>query len=71
MKRVLHVEGMTCAHCQGRVQKALEELKGVEKVAVDLSENTATVEGEGLEDTVLVAAVEEAGYHVNKIETNL
>lgn len=36
MKKVLTVEGMMCAHCQARVQKALAGVDGVVEVMVDL-----------------------------------
>ncbi len=60
---VLKVEGMTCGHCVGRVQKALDTAPGVVAAKVDLASATATVRiGAGVETAVLVAAVEKAGY---------
>ncbi|MBP3372290.1 MAG: heavy metal translocating P-type ATPase, partial [Clostridia bacterium] len=64
----LIVEGMMCMHCSGRVQKALEAVAGVSKVAVDLETKTVTVEGEGLDAAVLTAAVVDAGYEVTSAE---
>lgn len=66
MKKEFSIEGMTCSHCSGRVQKALDEL-GV-KAEVILDENKAIVEGDKIEDSVIVAAIEEAGYAVAGIE---
>ena len=39
----LPVEGMTCAACQATVQRALTKAPGVEKAAVNLMTNEATV----------------------------
>ena len=68
MTKVLNVEGMMCAHCTGRVQKALEAVEGVSSVTMSLEDKTATVElGDGVSDEALTAAVTEAGYEVKSI----
>lgn len=60
----LHVEGMMCAHCQGRVDQALRAVEGVRDVDVDLEAKTATVEAapevtrERLADAVVAAGYE-------------
>ena len=65
---VLHIDGMMCDHCVGRVKSALESLPGV-TAEVSLAKNTAA-----LTITVphspeeLTAAVEAAGYKVTRIE---
>ena len=61
MKAILKVNGMSCSHCSGRVQKALQAVSGVTKAEVDLQSGTATVEGE-FDVNAAVAAVENAGY---------
>ena len=68
MTKVLTVEGMMCAHCTGRVQKALEAVEGVKSVVMSLEEKTATVEIAGeVSDEALTSAVSEAGYEVKGI----
>lgn len=63
-KKVLHIEGMSCAHCSARVEKALNSLEGVE-AKVNLAEKKADVTFNGeLSDEVLKKAVEDAGYEV-------
>ncbi|MBF0467866.1 MAG: heavy-metal-associated domain-containing protein [Desulfamplus sp.] len=37
----LNVEGMSCSHCSGTVQKALESIDGVLGINVDLKEKKA------------------------------
>lgn len=61
MKTVLKVDGMSCMHCSGRVQKALLGVSGVTNAEVDLQSGTATIEGE-YDIAAAVAAVEGAGY---------
>lgn len=62
---ILHIEGMSCAHCVRHVQEALEEIHGVQKAAVDLAKKTATVEHEATVSMETMAeAVTEAGYEI-------
>jgi P-type Cu+ transporter len=60
----LDIEGMSCASCVGRVEKALRKVDGVIDVSVNLATERAHVRvGAGLQADVLTAAVEAAGYH--------
>ena len=66
MTKTLKIDGMSCAHCVGRVEKALNAIKNV-KAKVDLAKKTATItSSDEISDAVLEAAVEEAGYTVVK-----
>jgi len=58
----LDIEGMTCASCVGRVEKALKAVPGVSEAEVNLATERATVRASGVTAPVLVAAVEKAGY---------
>ena len=40
---VMQVEGMSCAHCSARVEKALSAVEGVESAHVDLEAKTAAI----------------------------
>ncbi|MDD2612451.1 MAG: cation transporter, partial [Bacteroidales bacterium] len=65
--KILNIEGMSCAHCSARVEKALNALDGVE-AKVSLEEKTAQVKLTGeVRDETLKKAVEEAGYEVTGI----
>ena len=55
------VTGMSCAACQARVEKAVSQVPGVEKVAVSLLTNSMGVEGTASAAAV-IQAVEAAGY---------
>ncbi len=59
----LPVEGMTCASCVARVEKALKRVPGVASAEVNLATETATVAlAQGASPEALVAAVRDAGY---------
>ena len=59
----LTVEGMMCQHCVSHVKKALEGVKGVSVVSVDLDTKTATVEAlSSVSVDALITAVKDAGY---------
>jgi ATPase, P-type (transporting), HAD superfamily, subfamily IC len=63
-KKTLLIEGMTCAACSNRVEKALNKLEGVEKANVNLSSNKALVfyNPTKVNEQSLIQAVEKAGY---------
>jgi len=64
----VNISGMTCGHCVASVTEELQELDGVQEVAVDLNKDgvsvatiTSTAE---LDPTEIGEAVAEAGYLV-------
>ena len=59
---VLDIEGMTCASCVAKVERALDGVPGVDAVAVNLATRTATVHGRVQGTEPLVGAVVHAGY---------
>jgi copper chaperone len=63
-KIVLKIDGMTCGHCVGKVEKSLKSLPGVEVAKVDLKKGTAKVKYDDSKQTIdkLNEAVREAGY---------
>lgn len=69
MEKRLSIEGMMCQHCVQHVSKALQGVKGVDKVEVSLEKKEARVSGtEPLSDAELKAAVKDAGYDVTAID---
>ncbi len=66
MTKTMKIEGMMCAHCSGRVEKALNDLPGV-TATVNLEAGTASVTGDAADD-VLTKAVTDAGYTVVSIQ---
>jgi copper chaperone len=60
----LHVTGMTCGHCQAKVEQALKGIVGVYSAIVDLQDGEAEIDfnDDSITTQQLVAAVEQAGY---------
>ncbi len=65
MEKTIRIRGMSCQHCVASIKKALEGLKGVSQVQVDLEKGEARFHlgEEGSMDQAL-RAVEDAGYQV-------
>ena len=69
MTKTLHITGMMCGHCEGRVKKALEAVEGVASAAVSHESGTAVVTlTKDVADETLKAAVEAQDYKVTGIE---
>lgn len=60
----LRVTGMTCAHCQAKVERALQHARGVYSAIVELDTGEADIDFDDDSTTTeqLVAAVTQAGY---------
>ena len=56
------VPAMHCGHCERAVKDELGAIAGVESVEVDLAAKLVKVCGRDLDDDVLRAAIDEAGY---------
>ena len=67
----LSIEGMTCASCVGRVEKALKKVEGVQQANVNLATERAWVQGNAqVQSSDLIQAVKKAGYTAKQIEQN-
>ncbi|WP_218242313.1 heavy metal translocating P-type ATPase [Comamonas fluminis] len=59
----LQVDGMTCASCVGRVERALKKVPGVQNAVVNLATERASVQiSDGTDVGALIAAIAKAGY---------
>lgn len=63
----LSIEGMTCASCVSRVEKALNAVNGVSTANVNLATERATVTGTASIES-LIAAIDKAGYDAKQIQ---
>ncbi|WP_080441550.1 heavy metal translocating P-type ATPase [Burkholderia ubonensis] len=64
----LEIEGMTCASCVARVEKALAGVPGVTRASVNLATERATVDAAaGVTTAQLVDAVGQAGYQATPV----
>ncbi|MEA2557617.1 MAG: copper-transporting P-type ATPase, partial [Actinomycetota bacterium] len=59
---VLDIEGMTCASCVNKLEKALSGVEEVNSASVNLATRTATVHTGAPETGPLITAVQRAGY---------
>ncbi|MFK3725059.1 heavy metal translocating P-type ATPase [Pseudomonas monteilii] len=60
----LPIDGMTCASCAGRVERALRKVAGADQVSVNLATEQARVEAPPQSLPTLIEAVSQAGYQV-------
>jgi len=69
-KVILPIQGMTCASCVNKVEKALSSVNGVVRAGVNFATERASVEyiPEEVSIRELKKAVEEAGYHVLEVK---
>jgi Cu+-exporting ATPase len=68
----LRIEGMTCASCVARVEKALSRVPGVQSASVNLATETAAVTASpNVSEQSLADAVHAAGYEVATREVDL
>jgi copper chaperone CopZ len=58
------VPGMHCDHCKAAVEAEVGGVAGVESIQVDLDRKLVTVQGRGIDDRTVRAAIDEAGYEV-------
>jgi len=74
VQNTLLIQGMTCAACSTRVEKALNKLEGVVRANVNLSTNKALVEYASgtVDEETLIETVKKAGYEAElEIEQDL
>ena len=59
----IRVNGMMCGHCEMHVKKALEAIDGIENATASHEEKMVTINNtKDIDEALLKAAVEEAGY---------
>ena len=64
MRETFDIQGMTCAACSARVQRAASDVLGVTEANVNLLKNSMELDFDGTDATAaaVVAAIEDAGY---------
>lgn len=69
MEKNMTIKGMTCPHCNVRVENALNSVEGV-TARVNVGAQCAIVDcSDAITNAELIRAVQNAGYTVEKIET--
>lgn len=67
--KIIYIEGMQCNHCKMSVEKALNTIKEVVHVDVNLEKKTATIEAEAdVPNSQIINVIEEAGFTVKEIK---
>ena len=67
----LNIDGMTCASCVTRVEKALSRVPGVQSASVNLATEQAQVTtGQAIDPAQLLAAVQCAGYEASLVQAD-
>lgn len=66
----LSIDGMTCASCVSRVEKALKAVPGVKEANVNLATERATITGTA-NVAALIAAIDKAGYDAKEIQASI
>ena len=66
MKQTFRVPDVSCEHCKGSIERALQPLEGVSDAAVDLDTKTVAVDYDEqvIDVSKVVGAIEGAGYPV-------
>jgi Cu+-exporting ATPase len=67
--KTFKVEGMTCASCVSRVEKALSAVPGVSSAVVNLATEEATITWEGAPEELLAKTLQERGYRLITTES--
>ncbi len=60
--RYFTIKGMNCSHCAKNAENAIRKVEGIENVIVDLSSETATIEGTASDEDI-IAAIEALGFN--------
>lgn len=64
MKQKFSIEGMSCAHCVARVEGAVNELPGIQKVKIHLKRNNGVVKFDDavVDSSQIAEKISAAGY---------
>ena len=65
----LKVSGMTCGHCEAKIETAVKQLPGVKKVAASRTKQKVAIEPDNTEELDLQkikTAIETLGYQVTE-----
>ena len=64
-KLTFEVPTMSCGHCVSAITAEVTQVPGVVDVAIDLDTKAVVVNGDGLDDSAIRAAIVEAGFEVS------
>lgn len=64
----LYIDGISCASCVARIEKALKTVEGVEKAEVNAGTSEAEIYAPNVGHAPLIRAVEDAGYKATALD---
>lgn len=59
---IIKVEGMACEGCENRIQNALKNIEGIEKVVANHKEGKVTIIGENVDIDKVKERIEDIGF---------
>ncbi len=62
--KIIRVEGMTCNHCKSSIETSLKKFDFIDKVLVDISAKTITLEGNNIDLKQVNRDIEKLGYNL-------
>lgn len=64
MKQTFNITGMSCKHCVAKVEEAVKELPGIDKVKINLKKSNGVVKFDEsqVSEAEIAAKVTAAGY---------
>ncbi len=65
--KTFKISGMTCASCASKIEKQVKRLEGITVAVVNLATERMTVTSSGVDSTMIIQAVEKAGYHAAEV----
>ncbi|MHB8130399.1 MAG: cation transporter [Mobilitalea sp.] len=68
MKKIFRLEGLECANCAAKMEKAINELDGVKEATVNFMTTKLVIEGEDEKMPAIIKATEKI---VKKIESDV
>lgn len=61
---ILKVQGIACGGCENRIQNALKNMEGIEKVVASHKEGTVTIVANEIEIDKIKERIEDLGFTV-------
>lgn len=68
MRTIYQVQGIHCASCVAKIEKALQGVAGVTKVSVNFATETATVDGDVSLEALAPAVARVGAYTLEPME---
>ena len=59
---IIKVQGMACEGCENRIQNAIKNMDGVEKVVANYKEGTVTITANNININVIKQKIEDIGF---------